>query len=83
MVLFVDEVHKLNNYGVIKDGRGSSGAMNALKESLSRGKFPFIGATTQYEYMTNIAPDPAFDRRLGKIVLTEPSEEDVVKILKR
>lgn len=83
MILFVDELHKLNNYGVAKEGLGSSGAMNALKESLGRGKFPFIGATTQYEYMTNIAPDPAFDRRLGKIVLSEPPKDDVVRILKR
>ncbi len=83
MVLFVDEIHKLNNYGALSSGMGSSGAMNALKESLGRGKFPFIGATTQYEYLNNIALDPAFDRRLGKIVINEPTQEVVVEILRR
>lgn len=83
MVLFIDEIHKLNNYGVLANGAGSSGAMNALKEGLARGKFPIIGATTDYEYRQNIVPDRAFDRRFTHIVMEQPNQDDTVKILKR
>ena len=60
VILFIDEVHKLNNYGRQARGtKGSSGAMNALKESLARGKAKIIAATTDYEYQGNIAQDLA------------------------
>lgn len=82
MVLFVDEIHKLGNYGQASRGKqGSSGAMNALKEETSRGRFPLIGATTKYEYNINIKPDPAFARRFSIIRIQEPSPEVMVKIL--
>lgn len=80
MVLFIDEVHKLHAYGLSND---SSGAMNALKEGMARGKFPLISATTDYEYRKNIATDPAFDRRLHHIVLEQPGKETTISILKR
>jgi ATPases with chaperone activity, ATP-binding subunit len=80
MVLFIDEVHKLHAYGLSNE---SSGAMNALKEGLARGKFPLIAATTDYEYRKNIATDPAFERRLHNIVLEQPGKETTISILKR
>lgn len=84
MVLFIDEVHKLRNYGAQPTGgSGSSGAMNALKESLARSIFPVICATTDYEYRANIVPDPAFDRRFGKIIMEQPDSETTVEILRR
>lgn len=83
MVLFIDEMHKLNNYGVASRGKkGSSGAMNALKEETSNGKFPLIGATTKYEYIVNIKPDPAFARRFSLIEIKEPKPDVIVKIIK-
>lgn len=80
LCLFIDEVHKLNRYGF---SNGSSGAMNALKESTARGEFPLIVATTDYEYRKHIAPDLAFDRRFTKVILSEPNKRAVKKILKR
>jgi ATP-dependent Clp protease ATP-binding subunit ClpA len=80
MCLFIDEVHKLDNYG---ESKSSSGAMNALKESTARGVFPIITATTDYEYRMHIKSDKAFDRRFSKIVMQEPDKETVVEILNR
>lgn len=84
LILFVDEIHLLNNYGEKANGlQGSSGAMNALKESFGRGEIRFIGATTEYEYRDNIAGDGAFDRRLDKITFTQPDDEQAFEIIKR
>lgn len=80
IALFIDEIHKLNRYGY---NNGSSGAMNALKEGTARGKFPIITATTDYEYRKNIATDLAFDRRFAKIIMEEPDQKTVIKILQR
>lgn len=82
-VLFIDEIHKLNNYGPTQSSEGSSAAMNALKEGTARGAFPIIGATTDYEYRANIVQDQAFDRRFGKVVMQQPEIGQVVKILRR
>ena len=82
MALFIDEMHKLNNYGVASRGKkGSSGAMNALKDETSNSKFPLIGATTKYEYIVNIKPDPAFARRFSLIEIKEPKPDVIVKII--
>lgn len=83
MVLFIDEIHKLNAYGATSNSEGSSAAMNALKEGLARGAFAMIGATTDYEYRQNIVQDQAFDRRMGKVAMEQPTLEQVEVILKR
>ncbi|HFD1725278.1 TPA: AAA family ATPase [Enterococcus faecium] len=80
LCLFIDEVHKLNRYGL---SEGSSGAMNALKEGTARGQFKLITATTDYEYRKHIMADLAFDRRFLKVILSEPDKETVIEILKR
>lgn len=80
MCLFIDEVHKLNRYGL---SGGSSGAMNALKEGTARGEFRLIAATTDYEYRMHIMADLAFDRRFSKVVMSEPYRETVIDILKK
>lgn len=80
MFLFIDEIHKLYRYGLSK---GSSAAMNALKEGLARGKFPVIAATTDYEYRKMVTDDPAFDRRFSKIVMQPPTNDVVLLILKK
>lgn len=84
MALFIDEIHKLNNYG--KDHKGvecSSGAMNALKNDLANGVFPVIWATTLDEFHNNIESDRAFSRRLTKIVMDEPPSSQHGYRLKR
>lgn len=80
MILFIDEVHKLNDYG--KSVR-SSAALNALKEGLARGIFPIITATTSKEYFENLATDDAIDRRFNQVVLEPPALDTTVTILKR
>lgn len=80
MILFIDEVHKLNDYG--KSVR-SSAALNALKEGLARGVFPIITATTSKEYFENLAMDDAIDRRFNQVVLVPPALDTTVTILKR
>lgn len=83
LALFIDEIHKLNNYGKSDSSEGSSAAMNALKEGLARDAFPLIGATTDYEYRRDIIADTAFDRRFGKVIMEEPNLNDTIKILQR
>ena len=80
LILFIDEVHKLNDYG--KSVR-SSAALNALKESLARGVFPIITATTSKEYFENLAIDDAIDRRFNQIVLEPPTLKNTKIILKQ
>lgn len=83
MVLFIDEIHKLNNYGATDKEEGSSAAINALKEGLARGIFPIIGATTDYEYRQNIVGDEAFDRRFGKVAMIQPNLQEMQQIILR
>lgn len=83
MALFIDEIHKLNNYGATTKKEGSSAAMNAIKERLARGAFPVIGATTDYEYRQNIVADEALDRRFGKIAMEQPTLKAMREIITR
>lgn len=83
LALFIDEIHKLNNYGKNDSKDGSSAAMNALKEGLARDVFSIIGATTDYEYRRDIIADTAFDRRFGKVIMEEPRLKDTLRIMKR
>lgn len=84
LILFIDEVHKLNNYGKRASGKkGSSGAMNAVKESLARGKAKLIVATTDYEYSANLAADTAIERRFSMINIKEPTDQETVLALRR
>ncbi|QIA88517.1 ATP-dependent Clp protease ATP-binding subunit (plasmid) [Lactobacillus johnsonii] len=80
LILFIDEVHKLNDIG--KSVR-SSAALNALKEGLGRGIFPIITATTSKEYFENLATDEAIDRRFNQVILEPPSLENTKKILEK
>lgn len=79
IVLFIDEIHLL-----IGAGR-SSGAMDAaniIKPELARGEIRVIGATTFEEYRKYIESDKAFARRLQKIMVDEPDEEESIAILR-
>ena len=78
-VLFIDEIHT-----VLGAGTGSAGTLDAgniLKPSLSSGEIRIIGATTYDEYKNNILKDKAFARRLQKIDVCEPTENETVAIL--
>ena len=58
-----------------------SDAANILKPQLARGELQVIGATTIDEYHKYIEKDAALERRFQPVTVSEPSQEDAVKIL--
>ena len=79
VILFIDEVHTLMGAG---SAEGAVDAANILKPSLARGEMQVIGATTLEEYRKNIEKDSALERRFQPIVVSEPSQEEAIEILK-
>ena len=61
---------------------GSMDAGNLLKPLLARGVLRTIGATTIDEYRKYIEKDKALERRFQKVMVTEPSVEDTISILR-
>lgn len=57
-------------------------AGNLLKPLLGRGELRCIGATTTDEYRKNIEKDPALERRFQQVMVSQPSVEDTVSILR-
>src|SRR5690554_1540581 len=57
-------------------------AGNMLKPALARGELHCVGATTLNEYRENIEKDAALERRFQKVLVSEPSEEDTIAILR-
>jgi len=78
IILFIDEIHTIVGAG---SAEGSLDASNMLKPALSRGELRTIGATTLKEYQ-KIEKDPALTRRFQTIIVSEPSIEDAVAILR-
>ena len=79
IILFIDELHTVVGAGAIE---GSMDASNMLKPALARGKLHAIGATTLKEYQKYIEKDPALERRFQPVLVTEPSIEDTIAILR-
>ena len=79
VILFIDELHVLVGAG---SAEGAMDAANILKPSLARGELQVIGATTLDEYKKHIEKDAALERRFQPIIVSEPSEEDAIAILK-
>ncbi|MFZ2975368.1 MAG: ATP-dependent chaperone ClpB [Candidatus Moraniibacteriota bacterium] len=78
-ILFIDELHTLVGAGAIE---GAMDASNMLKPALARGRIKMIGATTTREYQKYIEKDTALERRFQPIIVTEPSLEDTIAILR-
>lgn len=78
-ILFIDELHTVIGAG---SAEGSLDAANILKPKLARGEIRVIGATTLDEYKKHIEKDAAFERRFQTVVVSEPSVDDTIKILK-
>ena len=79
IIMFIDEIHMIVGTGAI-DGAMDTG--NILKPMLARGEIHVIGATTLNEYRKYIEKDGALERRFQKIIVSEPSVEDTVTILR-
>ena len=80
IIVFIDEVHMLIGAG--KTGNGGMDASQILKPMLAKGEMRLIGATTIDEYTEYIEKDSAFERRMQKIIVSEPSEEEAITILR-
>lgn len=79
IILFIDELHTLVGAGAVQ---GSMDAANILKPALARGELHAIGATTLNEYKKYIEKDAALERRFQPVLVSEPSEEDTISILR-
>ncbi|CAH0514356.1 unnamed protein product [Peronospora belbahrii] len=79
IILFIDELHTLVGAG---GNEGSTDAANMLKPALARGALHCMGATTLDEYRKYIEKDAALARRFQPVLISEPSVEDTVTILR-
>ncbi|AAQ00127.1 MULTISPECIES: ATP-dependent chaperone ClpB [Prochlorococcus] len=79
IVLFIDEIHTVVGAGATG---GAMDASNLLKPMLARGELRCIGATTINEHRQHIEKDPALERRFQQVLISEPSIEDTISILR-
>ncbi|BBX31719.1 ATP-dependent Clp protease ATP-binding subunit clpC [Mycolicibacterium mageritense DSM 44476 = CIP 104973] len=80
LVVFIDELHTIVGAG--STGDGSMDAGNLLKPALARGDLNAIGATTIDEYRRYIEKDAALERRFQPVMVSEPSVDDTIEILR-
>ena len=79
IILFIDELHTIVGAGKTE---GSMDAGNLLKPMLARGELHCIGATTLNEYRLYIEKDAALERRFQPVMVSEPTVEDSISILR-
>jgi len=79
IILFIDELHTIVGAGKTE---GAMDAGNLLKPMLARGELHCIGATTLNEYRQYIEKDAALERRFQPVLVSEPTVEDAIAILR-
>ena len=79
IILFIDELHTIVGAG---SAEGAIDAANIIKPALGRGELQVIGATTTDEYRKYIEKDAALERRFQPVMVSEPTVEDTIAILR-
>ena len=79
VILFIDEIHTLSGAGAAE---GALDASNILKPALARGLLQVIGATTLEDYRKYIEKDGALERRFQPVMVSPPTVEETIEILK-
>ena len=81
IIIFIDEIHQLVGAG--KSGANSGmDAANILKPMMARGEIKLIGATTLDEYRQYIEKDSALERRMSKVLVSEPTKQESLTIMR-
>ena len=80
VITFIDEMHTVVGAGAT--GEGAMDAGNMLKPMLARGELRMVGATTLDEFRKHIEKDAALERRFQQVLVSEPSVEASVAILR-
>jgi len=78
-IVFIDELHTMVGAG---RAEGAIDAGNMLKPALARGELHCVGATTLDEYRKYVEKDAALERRFQKVMVSEPSVESTIAILR-
>src|SRR5262245_39930116 len=79
IILFIDELHTVVGAGAAE---GAMDASQMLKPMLARGELHTIGATTIDEYRKHIEKDAALERRFQPVMVSEPTVDDTISILR-
>lgn len=79
IILFIDEFHTISNKRA--NAAPLEDPMQVLKPYLARGELKIIGATTPQEYEDFINTDPAFSRRVNKIVINELNKTELINLI--
>ncbi len=79
IIVFIDELHTLVGAGAAE---GAVDASNMIKPVLARGELHCVGATTIDEYRKHIEKDAALERRFQPVMVSEPTVEDTIAILR-
>lgn len=80
-IIWIDDIHNIFNAG--STGSGSSDLASILMPALSSNTLKCIGSTTTEVYSKAFSKMPSFSRRFQKVVINEPSMEEMHLIIRK